>query len=126
MSTQLAPIPASILERTLGMPPEGPKCIPITLDFSVTDSYALDYSNFGQRGFLSMVQTVWVDNSLNGNTFEIEIPSIGQTVKVPANTQDYFAVMCPNPIKINFNSAGAGVVVKVLLINFPVAPQRNI
>lgn len=124
MATQnLAPIPAVILERTLGMPSEGPKCIPINLDFSVVDTYALDYSNMGQRGFMAMLQTVWVDNSLNGLPVSIIIPASNQTIKVPAGVQDYFAVMCPNPIKISFFSSGA-VVVPVLLINFPVVPQN--
>jgi hypothetical protein len=122
---QLAPTSPTILERTLGMPPEGPKCIPFTLDFSVADTYALDYSNMGQRGFMSMLQTVWVDNSGNGLPTLIIIAATGQSIIVPAATQDYFAVMCPNPIKISFQSAGA-VAVPVLLLNFPVAPQKNI
>lgn len=122
---QITPVPATILERTLGMPPEGPKCIPITLDFSAATSYALDYSNMQQRGFLAMLQTIWVDNSLSATVFSITIPATNQVIKVPAAVQDYFAVMCPNPIKISFASAG-GVVVQIILVNFPVAPQKNI
>ncbi len=123
-TAQLTPIPPTILERTLGMPPEGPKCIPITLDFSVVATYSLDYSNMGYRGFMSMVQTIWVDNSLSADPFLIIVPATNQTIKVPAGVQDYYAVMVPNPVKISFSSASSAVCV-VLLINFPVAPQRN-
>ncbi len=124
-TAQLTPNPAVILERTLGMPPEGPKCIPITLDFSVADTYNLDYSNMGRRGFMSMLQTVWVDNSLSGDPLNVIIVATNQTIKVPAGVQDYFGVMCPNPIKLSFYSPGAAIV-QVILINHPVAPQRNI
>lgn len=125
MATQLSPTSATILERSLGMPPEGPKCIPFTLDFATTDTFNLDYSNMGQRGFMSMVQTIWCDNSLSGTPVNLICPATNQTIKVPAGVQDYFAIMCPNPIKLQFISAG-GVVVQILLINFPVAPQKNI
>lgn len=123
-STQLTPIPATILERTLGMPAEGPKCVPVTLDFSAADTYNLDYSNMARRGFMQSLQTVWVDNSLNGDPVSIIIPASQQTVKIPANTQGYYCLICPNPIKISFTSAGAAVVT-VLLLNFPVALQQR-
>lgn len=124
-SCNLQPTSPTILERTLGMPPEGPKCIPFVMDFGAYDTYMLDYSNMGQRGFFSMLQTVWVDNSESGDVFKIIVPATGQVIKVPAGVQDYFAVMVPNPIKVNFVCA-SGITQRVLLINFPVAPQKNI
>lgn len=130
--SQLSTRPPVILERTLGMPAEGAKCIPITLDFSTVAvdpatglrTFALDYSNMQQRGFLSMLQTIWVDNSLSGDVFLINVPATNQVIKIPANVQDYFTVIVPNPIKIQFQSAGASVVT-VLLLNCPVQPQNR-
>ena len=114
--TQLLP---TRLERTLGMPAEGPKAIPIPLDFSAFTDYAIDYSNQQKLGFLSMVQTVWVDNSLNAAVLNITIPATQQILKIPAGVQGYFTVLCPNPCKMSFNSTG-GVKCQVTLLNFPI------
>jgi hypothetical protein len=122
MSTsQIMPIPATILERTLGMPVEGPRAIPIGLDFSATQSYALDYSNYQQRGFISMVQSVFVDNSLSASVLSILCPATNQTLKIPAGKQGYLPIVCPNPVKLTFSSSG-GQFCYVALLNFPVAP----
>jgi hypothetical protein len=111
--------PAIMLERTLGMPAEGPKAIPINLDFTSETAYTFDYTSMQQRTFISMVQTVWVDNSLSAAVLTITIPSSQQTLKIPAGIQGYFTVICPNPVKISFGSTG-GVVCQVTLLNFPV------
>jgi hypothetical protein len=113
-------LPSVQLERTLGMPAEGPKCIPITLDFTVQDSYTLDYSNFQYRGYMSMVQTVFVDTSTSAVDVEINSPGSQQTLKIRAGTQGYYPILVPNPIKIIFTSPGGPADVKVQLLNFPV------
>jgi len=107
------------LERTLGVPSEGPKCVPITLDFTSVTTLELDYGNMQSRGFLNMCQTLWVDNSLSAVILSIQIPVTGQTIKVPAGVQGYFTCLCPNPIHMIFTSSGA-VVCQVTLCNFPV------
>ena len=112
-------LPMIQLERTLGMPEGGPKCLPLTLDFSAITSYALDYCNMQSRNFLNMVQTVWCDNSLSATVATIFVPGTGQIIKVPAGVQGYFPVLSPNPLKMVFGSAG-GVTVQFILLNFPV------
>ena len=107
------------LERTLGMPEGGPKCIPLTLDFSVSLQYTFDYSNMQQRNYMQMVQTIWVDNSLSAQPLNVFSPGVNQTLKVPAGVQGYFTLICPNPIKLSFASTG-GVLCQVILLNFPV------
>lgn len=116
---QLTPQSSSIMQRTLGMPEEGPKCIPIPLDFSVATVYTLDYMNFQQLGRFSMLQTVYVDNSLNAAKLNITIPALNQVLKIPAGVQGYFPILCPNPIKLSFDSTG-GVLCQVILLNFPI------
>ena len=107
------------LERTLGMPEGGPRCVPITLDFAVSASYTLDYGNMQQRNFLDMVQTVWVDNFGNGQVLTITVANLGMSIQVPAGVQGFFPVLCPNPVKLAFHSTG-GTVQQVILCNFPV------
>jgi hypothetical protein len=107
------------LERTLGMPAEGPKALPIALDFSANSTYVLDYTNMQQRNYFGLVQTLWVDNFGNGSTLIITIPAVAQRIVVPAGVQGYFTCICPNPIKMQFDSAG-GTVQQVTLLNFPI------
>jgi hypothetical protein len=116
-------LPTTTLQRTLGMPDGGPKCIPITLDFTAFGTYVLDLSNVQTRGYFDMLQTVWVDNFNNAQILKITVPSTQQVLQVPASTQGYFPILCANPIKLQFDSAGAGVgVAQVTLINCPI-PQ---
>ena len=108
-----------ILERTLSVPPGGPKCLPINLDFAAQTSYDLDYSNQQRLGYLDMCQTLWVDNKSSAVILYITIAGSQQVLQIPAGIQGYFTCLCPNPIKMNFASAG-GTVCQVTLLNFPV------
>src|SRR5215471_13660000 len=94
------------LERTLGMPEEGPKCVPMTLDFTATDSYDLDFSSIVNRAFISMVQTVFVDTSTSGVNVTITVPGSQQIIKVKAGTQGYYPILMPNPIKFKVSCPG--------------------
>jgi hypothetical protein len=110
---------AIALQRTLGMPEGGPKALPIRLDFATNPSWFLDYSNQMNMGFLDMVQTLWVDNYGNAQIMTITIPNSQQVLRIPAGAQGYFPCLCPNPVKILFESTGA-TIQQVTLINFPV------
>lgn len=101
------------------MPEGGPLALPIRLDFSANTSYTLDYSNQTARGFMDMVQTIFVDNFGNGAILKITIQGSQQVLQIPAGTQGYFPVICPNPVRIQFDSTG-GTVQSVILLNFPV------
>jgi hypothetical protein len=111
---------STLLERSLGMPEGGPRCIPLPLDFGAVPQYTLDYTNMQQRGFFSMVQSVYVDNSNSTTILAITVQGSQQILKVPPGAQGYFPLLVPNPIRLQFDSAG-GVVVTVILLNFPVA-----
>ena len=111
------------LERTLGIPPGGPKAVPLpTMDFSANTQYNLDLSTMTQRTFIDMIQTVWVDNSQNPNEFRITCPASQQTLRCPASTQGYYTILCPNPAKLQFTNAANNGTVSVILINCPVWP----
>lgn len=108
------------LERTLGMPDDGPKCVPIVLDFTVKASYALDFSTLINRAFISMVQTLFVDASTSGVDVTIDVPGSGQTLKIKSGTQGYYPVLMPNPVKFTATCSGGPSDVKLQLMNFPV------
>jgi hypothetical protein len=111
----------TILERSLGMPEGGPRCLPLSLDFAASLAYTLDYGNMQQRNFMSMVQSAWIDNSLNAAVLTITVPGSNQVIKFPAGKQGYIPLLVPNPIKLEIASTG-GVLVDVILLNFPIAP----
>lgn len=112
------------LERTLGMPQGGPKCIPVLLDFTVQDSYSIDLSNLGIRSFIDMVQTVFVDLSTSAIGMTVDCPTSRQTLKIKPGTQGYYPILCPNPIKLTFTCVGGPADAKVELLNFPVPPGQ--
>lgn len=109
-------------------PADGPKAIPIPLDFSVTAAthqngvpdYTLDYSSQQANAKFSVLQSIYVDNGLNGSSLTVTCNGTGQRVTCPANSQGYFMVLCQSPIKLDFESAG-NVQASVEMLNFPTA-----
>jgi hypothetical protein len=102
-------------------PPEGPKALPIMLDFSALPLYTLDFGHQQSQGKFSAFQSIYIDNSLNGSSVSMLVNGSGQVITCPANSQGYFPVICQNPISLQFTSAG-NVRVNVYLCNFPIAP----
>jgi hypothetical protein len=97
---------------------EGPKVIPLILDFSSIDTWDLDGQMLGALTQFSMVQTLFIDMNGQANPLTVTINGSGQKIIVKTNTQGYYNVLCPNPFKIRFEqSAGGGIAVPVYLIN---------
>lgn len=105
------------------VPPEGPRAVPLVLDFSLTTEYDLNLQNMESRNFITMIQSMFIDNSQSQVPFMVSFPNTGQTIQVAPNRQGYFQVLCPNPASMSFLSNG-GAVVKVQLLNFPVSQHE--
>lgn len=104
------------------VPSEGPKAIPIALDFTgAVGTYVLDATQFQELGNLQMVQTIFADLSGSANPMTITINGSGQQVVCKAHTQGYYPVLCPNPVKLQFDSATSGSVIPIELINVAIA-----
>jgi hypothetical protein len=105
------------------VPDDGPKAIPLLLDFTASAQYNLDLTNQQQQGKISMIQSIYVDLSGNAsNDLTITMPISGQVIVAKAGTQGYYSVLCPNPPRLNFAMAtSGGSVVPVFLLNVPVA-----
>ncbi len=106
--------------NNLFIPAEGPKAIPLYLDFSLTPEYLLDLQQYQSRQFFSMVQTLFCDAAQMTKDVKIEISGIGQTIVIKAGTQGYYPVLCPNYVRLLFSSLGTELF-KVQLINLPIA-----
>jgi hypothetical protein len=101
------------------VPNEGPKTIPMELQFDTTDTLVLNGLGIQQLGKISIIQTLYVDTS-GGAALTIVCGQSRQRIDVPANTQGYYNVLLPGTFEITFVST-IGSVVNVQLINVPIA-----
>jgi hypothetical protein len=103
------------------VPDEGPKAIPLLLDFTQAGEYDVDLTTQQQQGRISMVQSIYIDLSVSSNDVEVTMPISGQLIHAKAGTQGYYPVLCPNPPRLNFTSSTSGAsVVPVFLMNTPI------
>jgi hypothetical protein len=110
------------LTRNQLVPDEGPKAIPLLLDYTgAVTEYDLDLLQTIQQGFISMVQTLYIDLSQSSNDLTVVVNGSNQIVVAKAGTQGYYQVLAPNPAKFAFQSASGGVIIPVFLINVPIA-----
>jgi hypothetical protein len=110
------------LERTLGMPAEGPKCIPLNFDFTATNSFKVDLSSYTNLGKISMVQTIFVDASDSAVDLIVLSQGTGQQLKIKAGTQGYYPILIPNPIMLTLTCIGGPADLQVIFLNFPIQP----
>jgi hypothetical protein len=105
--------------QNLAVPCEGPRAIPLMIDFSLNPSYSINLQNTSALQSISQIQAFFVDNSLNASVLNISNPQNGQNIIIPPGKQAYLNVVCPNPAQLIFTSSG-GVKVFMDLLNFPV------
>lgn len=112
------------------IPKEGGKALAIPiLDFSQADQYYMDAELLGQLGFMSMVQTMFIDMSTSDVPMQITINGSQQIIVAKGRTQGYYTVMAPNPVKLTFSCPGGPgldpttnrIGVRVWLLNVPIA-----
>jgi hypothetical protein len=113
--------PSSLLVQPVSdrlLPDEGPKGIPLLLDFSLNASYSVDLTNVLQTGYISMLQTLYIDLSdpALGNV-SVDTGVSVQTITAKAQTQGYYNALIPNPPKLTFRSTGGAGVARIILIN---------
>lgn len=116
---------ASIPVYNAQVPPEGPFCVILTLDFSANASYSLDLEQVtAQGGIISMVQSVFLDTTgLTGN-LNVLIGGTVQTLIVKQNTQGYYPAVSPNPPRFVFSNSGGTGIARIILLNVPIAPGQ--
>lgn len=111
----------NVLVNNQIVPPEGPRVIPVQLDFTNTDTIEVDLGQLQQRGFMNMVQTVFVDLNGNANNLVIKVNGALQNIVCKANTQGYYTILAPNPAKLAFVCVIGGGTVTVHLCNSPIS-----
>ncbi len=105
--------------QNLGVPPEGPKAAPLTLDFSQTSSYQLNFQSIIDQNYVSVIQAMYIDNSLNPQPLSITMQGSNQTITIAPGRQAYLNVLAPYPVQVSFSTTGV-ILVRISLLNFPV------
>jgi hypothetical protein len=107
------------------IPSAGPQAVPVSVDMSLLSQYTLDYSEQINQGRLQLCQTIYIDASGVTQPVTVSFQGTGQNITVPGQTQGYYSVAAPNPLKLSISCTGlvggSAAPVTILLLNFPVA-----
>jgi hypothetical protein len=106
------------------VPGEGPRAVPVNFNFANAATFTLNYSNQQNLGLISMVQTVFVDNSNSDVAVLLTFGGVNQTIIAKGRTQGYYAVCASNPFYLSITSPGSNSTVTVILLNFPVTSAQ--
>lgn len=109
-------------QNQLLMGKKGPLCARLNLDFTTATHYDLDMQQVQSTNNFDFCQTLWIDNSAGGAPIVVTIPASGQVISCKAGQQGYFNVVCPNPIKMSFDSNG-GALATIFLLNVAISGQ---
>jgi hypothetical protein len=102
---------------------EGPRILPVlNVDFGVSNIYSLDYSNQMKTGRLSMIQTLYIDNSQNDAPATVTLTT-GQRVTAKGRTQGFYSALAQEPFKVVFESDG-GAKASFIFMNFAIQPAQ--
>lgn len=92
----------------LGMNPDENIALPMTLDFTDPSATAAkDLFQEQSRDEIPFVQSIYIDNSLNGSGMSITIAGTNQKINMAKNMQGYLPVLVPQgPLQFTATSAG--------------------
>ncbi len=114
---------AQIPTFTMQVPKDGPKAVPLDVDFSGFETFIVDLLQYHNAGRIDAVQSLYFDNSYMDESVLI-IPDQGnQVIQIPGRTQGYVNVFISDNFKLEFYSLGSSIF-KASLMNVPVYPDR--
>jgi len=103
------------------VPKNGPKAVPVTLDFSNDGEIDINCEMVISQGKIEYIQTLYIDNADNANPVTFVCSVTRQRVIVKARAQGYFPLLAPNPPVITVSTTQtANLIVSVFLLNVPV------
>lgn len=107
------------------VPKEGPKALGVNAPFDDTHtSFVVNLLLTETQKFMSGVQAVFVDNSLNGDAVTITTATLNQQLQVPAGSQAYLPLLVADKDTITISSQGgvdadATINVPIIFCNIP-------
>lgn len=106
------------------IPPEGPRSVSMALDFAASDQYDVDFTLAYAQKTISVVQTVWVDNSSNPQPVLFSVAGTGQKFTAPPYAQGSFPVIAAIRPKIAVSSVNSAATVTLLWLNVPLPSSQ--
>lgn len=100
------------------VPKEGPKSVFLPLDFTTVSEVLVDFTQAYEKTVMTVVQTVWCDNSANSVPVSFTVQGTGQTVIVPAGAQATLPVIAAIRPKITVENSGGGIL-PCIFLNVP-------
>ncbi len=102
------------------VPKEGPKAMAINCPFASATEFSIDLTLSQTQKYLSLVQGVYIDNSLNADAVTLVCGGgTSQKIVFPPNAQGYLPLLVSRPTTFTVSSAG-GVNVPIIFLNVPV------
>lgn len=103
-------------------PQNGPRALPISLDFTNQTFYQLDLVQEVEADVINIVQSIYVDNSANLNPVTFLFDQTNQRLVIPAGAQGTWPVITPKDApRFVVSTTQAAVVVNFILLNVPMA-----
>lgn len=103
------------------VPKEGPKAVSLALDFTTVQSILIDFTQAYQSTSISIVQSVFVDNSANPSAFSLLVEGTREHLVVPPLSQAVLPIISAVRAKITAVTT-SGRIVPVIFLNVPL-PQ---
>lgn len=104
-NTQLFPIPITAGKQ----PIDGPKAIQVQYTFGVGVSQEItDMTSIKQQGKISLIQSVFIDNTLNTQSVTLQTTVINQQITIPAGYQGIFPIFATDQAVFIVSSQGSG------------------
>lgn len=106
--------------HNLKLPQEGPRTVPVVLDFTLASEILIDGSQLADTKKLTIVQGVYIDNSQGQNAISLRADVTNAVITCPAGFQGYFTLIAINPFKIYATGGNDRIV--IYLYNMPISP----
>ena len=108
--------------NNMTLPPEGPRVIPVNVDFAAQTEVEIDLSTLTDSNYISYVSGAWFDNSANAHDVTCVVGGSNQRILIPASVQLMLPVFAVNPPLFEFSQGANGDLLRVFFVNFPVFP----
>ena len=117
MATVAAPVDQISVYNSI-MPKEGPKAIPVTLDFSTTGTLLVDFTLPMNQKRLSAIQTLSVRNWLNAQSISVVAQGFPEPFDIAPGCDVFMPIPAQNLAKFLFTTTG-NLIIPVTFWNIP-------
>jgi hypothetical protein len=97
-------------------PKEGPKSVAWSVDFTSVQQYMFDLTSIQMGTGISMVQTLYVDNSQASVPFIMLVSTTNQRVEIPPYSCAYVPLVATNKLAVTMQSS-SGLVIPIQALN---------